>query len=493
MGRRHKLADRLRRNLMDMFVGGRWQTSPDWLDVVAPYTGDVIDRVPSATLEQVEEALATAERGAAVMRALPGAARADILRRAADLLDEDVDRIADTISREVGKPIGEAKGEAARLGEMFRLASFEGTQIRGETLPLDAQAGAEGKLGFTLRIPTGVVVAITPFNYPGLLVVHKIAPALAAGNAVILKPASQAPLTALIITEKLIEAGLPEAALQTITGSGSTVGMPLVSDPRVRKVSFTGSTQVGEAITRVAGVKRLSLELGANCPTVVMPDADVELAAEASALGGYVNAGQVCISLQRVIVHERVYEEYLDALNGPVSAFEVGDPSQASTKIGAMISEAEAARVARWIDEAVAAGARVTIGGDRDGAKLSPTVVADVTPGMKLSDQEVFGPTLGVTKAESIEHAIALANDSSYGLGAGIFTSDITNAMRFAREVEAGSVHVNWTPLWRADLMPYGGLKGSGIGKEGIRYAVEEMTEIKTVVVHGLERRASDA
>jgi glyceraldehyde-3-phosphate dehydrogenase (NADP+) len=371
---------------------------------------------------------------------------------------------------------------------MFRLASFEGTQVRGETLPLDAQPGAEGKLGFTLRIPTGVVVAITPYNYPGLLVVHKIAPALAAGNAVILKPASQAPLTALAITARLIEAGLPEPALQTITGGGRQVGMPLVRDPRVRKVSFTGSTRVGEEITRVAGIKRLSLELGANCPMVVMPDCDFEVAAAASAAGGYVNAGQVCISLQRVIVHEAVYEDYLDALRGPVAAIRMGDPLVEDTKISSMISEDEAARVEDWIDEAVAAGARVIIGGERDGARLAPTVVADVEPGMKLSDQEVFGPTLGVTKAENLDHAIALANDSSYGLGAGIFTRDINHAMRFVREVDAGNVHVNWTPLWRADLMPYGGLKGSGIGKEGIRYAVEEMTEMKTVVIHGLDR-----
>jgi len=472
---------------MDMYTGGRWQGSSEWLDIVAPYSGDVINRVPVATPSQVEEALATAERGAVVMRNLGGAARADILRRAADLLDADVERIARTISLEVGKPIGEATGEASRLGEMFRLASFEGTQIRGETLPLDAQAGAEGKLGFTLRIPTGIVVAITPFNYPGLLVVHKIAPALAAGNAVILKPASQAPLTALIITEKLVEAGLPESGLQTITGGGAAVGMTLVSDARVRKVSFTGSTAVGEEITRIAGVKRLSLELGANCPMIVMPDADLELAAEASAAGGYVNAGQVCISLQRVIVHEDVYGDYLDALRGPVEAFRMGDPLAADTKIGAMISETEAVRVAQWVDEAVASGARVVIGGERDGAKLFPTVVADVTPSMRISQEEVFGPTLSVTKAANIDEAITLANDSSYGLGAGIFTKDVTNAMRFAREVDAGVVHVNWTPLWRADLMPYGGLKGSGIGKEGIRYAVEEMTELKTVIIHGLE------
>ncbi len=472
---------------MDMFVGGRWQGSPAEIDVVAPFSGEVIDRVPAASPEQVEEALATAVQGAALMRTMPGAARAEILRKAADLLDADSEKIARTMCLEVGKPITEARGEASRLGEMFRLASFEGTQLRGETLPLDAQAGAEGKLGFTLRIPTGVVVAITPFNYPGLLVVHKIAPALAAGNPVILKPASQAPLTALAITEKLIEAGLPASALQTITGGGRSVGLALVSDPRVRKVSFTGSTQVGEEITRVAGVKRLSLELGANCPMIVMPDADLEAAAAASAAGGYVNAGQVCISLQRVIAHQEIYEDYLDALREPVAAFRIADPLLDDTKMGAMVAEEEAVRVTEWIDEAVASGARVVMGGEREGARLSPTVVADVTPGMKLSDYEVFGPTLGVTKAEGIDHAIALANDSSYGLGAGIFTNDVGHAMRFAREVDAGNVHINWTPLWRADLMPYGGLKGSGIGKEGIRYAVEEMTELKTVVVHGLE------
>ena len=472
---------------MQMFVGGRWQESERTLDVVAPFSGSIIDTVPSATEDQVGQALATAEAGAVTMRKMPGAERAAILRAGADLLDARVDDIARTISLESGKPITEATGEASRLGEMFRLAAFEGTQIRGETLPLDAQAGGAGKLGFTLRIPTGVVVAITPYNYPGLLVVHKIGPALAAGNAVILKPASHAPLTALAITRALLDGGLPEAAIQTITGSGRTVGMGLVRDPRVRKVSFTGSTAVGEEITRVAGVKRLSLELGANCPMVVMPDADLETAAAASAAGGFVNAGQVCISLQRVIVHEDVHADYLDALRGPVSEFQIGDPLQRETKIGAMINETEAQRVEEWVNEAVAAGARLVMGGSREGAKLEPTVVTDVQPGMKLSDHEVFGPTLGVTTAEDIDHAISLANDSSYGLGAGIFTSDVTHAMRFAREVDSGNVHVNWTPLWRSDLMPYGGLKGSGIGKEGIRSAVEEMTEVKTVVVHGLE------
>ncbi len=472
---------------MQMFVGGRWQETSRTLDVVAPYSGSVIDTVPAANDSHIEEALATATTGADLMRRMPGVERAAILRTAGDLLDERAPDIARTISLESGKPIKEALGEASRLGEMFRLAAFEGTHLRGETLPLDAQGGGEGKLGFTLRIPTGVVVAITPYNYPGLLVVHKIAPALAVGNAVVLKPASHAPLTALAITAALVDAGLPGSALQTITGGGRQVGMPLVSDSRVRKVSFTGSTDVGEEITRVAGVKRLSLELGANCPMVVMPDADLETAAAASAAGGFVNAGQVCISLQRVIVHEAVHADYLDALRGPVGEFRIGDPLQDNTKLGAMISENEAQRVEQWVKDAVAGGAKLVMGGSRDGAKLEATVVTDVRPGMKLSDSEVFGPTLGVTRAESIDHAITLANDSSYGLGAGIFTRDVTTAMRFARDVDSGNVHVNWTPLWRSDLMPYGGLKGSGIGKEGIRSAVEEMTEVKTVVVHGLE------
>jgi glyceraldehyde-3-phosphate dehydrogenase (NADP+) len=302
-----------------------------------------------------------------------------------------------------------------------------------------------------------------------------------------LKPASSTPFSSLKLTQALLEAGVPEHGIQCITGSGSRLGPMLCSDPRVRKISFTGSTEVGEKLARVAGVKKLSLELGSNCPLVVLPDADLDKVAEATVVGGYVNAGQVCISTQRVLVHRKAYADFLSALKPRVEAIKVGDPLADDTKLSAMISVADAQRVEGWVKEAVSGGARVITGGERQGAVLTPTIVADVDPRMKISREEVFGPAVAVTPVDTVDEAIALANDSKYGLGAGIFTRDVTTAWRFAREVQSGTIQINWTPLWRADLMPYGGFKASGIGREGPRYAIEEMTELKTVVFHGID------
>jgi glyceraldehyde-3-phosphate dehydrogenase (NADP+) len=338
-----------------------------------------------------------------------------------------------------------------------------------------------------MRVPCGVVVAIAPFNYPLLLVVHKIGPALAVGNAVILKPANQTALSALKLTKLLVEAGLPDNGLQCITGSGSKIGPALCADARVRKISFTGSTEVGEQITRVAGVKKLSLELGSNCPLIILPDADLQVAANATSLGGYVNAGQVCISTQRVVVLRKVYADFLDALKPPVEAIKVGDPLAEDTRLSAMVSEKEAQRVEAWVSEATERGARIVTGGERKGAVYTPTIVADVQADMRISCEELFGPAVAVTPVDSVDEAIAFANDSRYGLGSGIFTRDVNTALRFAKQAQTGNVMINWTPLWRADLMPYGGFKSSGIGKEGPRYAVEEMTEMKTVVFHGID------
>jgi glyceraldehyde-3-phosphate dehydrogenase (NADP+) len=358
--------------------------------------------------------------------------------------------------------------------------------LYGETLPLDANRGTGlDKLGFTVRQPCGVVVAISPFNYPALLVMHKLGPALAAGNAVVLKPASKTPLTALALAACLVDAGLPENVLSVLTGPGRVLGDALVSDPRARKISFTGSTVTGEHITRLAGVKKLSLELGASCPVVVLPSADIELAASAVAVGGYVNAGQVCISVQRVIVHPAVNGDFLDALLPKVEAIRTGDPFSPGTSMGSLISVVEAERVRSAIAKAVAQGGRLLTGGERDGATVSPTIVADVDPCSPFSQDELFGPAVAVSTAEDWPSAIAQANSTGYGLGAGIFTNDINGVVRAVREIDAGNIHINWTPLWRADLMPYGGLKGSGIGKEGPRAAVAEMTETKTVVLHG--------
>jgi glyceraldehyde-3-phosphate dehydrogenase (NADP+) len=472
---------------MEMYVAGRWKSTPDVLSIRSPYSGEEVDTVPAADSNSIEECLAAGVEGAKTMADLPAYERSAILNRAADLLAERAGDLARTISLEVGKPLAEANGEVSRMPDLLRLCAFEGTQIRGETLPIDAQAGAKGKIGLTLRRPCGLVVAISPFNYPLLLVVHKIGPALAAGNAVILKPATQTPLVALKLTQIFLEAGLPENGLQCITGYGSQVGGPLCADPRVRKISFTGSTQVGETITRIAGVKKLSLELGSNSPVIVLPDADIEQVAEAAAVGGFVNAGQVCISTQRVIAHKKVYGDLLDALKPKIESIQVGDPLVEGTKLASMISEHEAIRVETWVEEARNAGAHVLTGGQRSGAVYAPTLVADVDPELKISRQELFGPALAVTPIESIEEAIAICNRSDYGLGAGIFTQDLKAAWTFARKAEVGNVMINWTPLWRADLQPYGGFKMSGIGKEGPRYAVEEMTETKTVVFHGLD------
>ncbi|MDQ4082081.1 MAG: aldehyde dehydrogenase family protein, partial [Actinomycetota bacterium] len=399
-----------------------------------------------------------------------------------------VEELARTISAEEGKPLAEALAEARRTPDLLRLAASEGARMHGETLPLDALPGNEDKLGFTIRQPCGVVVAITPFNYPLLLVAHKVAPALAAGNAVVLKAASQTPLTALTLTRLFLEAGLPRDGLQCITGPGATLGPSLCADERVRKVSFTGSPPVGAAIAGVAGVKKLSLELGSNCPLVVLPDADVEAVAAATAVGGYVNAGQACISVQRVLVGREVYGDFVDALRPKVEAIRVGDPFEEGTAMSALISEREAERVDDTIREAVGAGASLVTGGGRARGVVEPTLLADVSPEMRVVREELFGPAVAVMPVEGVAEAIELANSSVYGLGAGIFTSDVTSALRFARDVDCGNIQINATPLWRADSMPYGGLKGSGFGKEGPRYAIEEMTEEKSVVFHGIER-----
>ena len=472
----------------EMLIGGQWTHAATGRDenVVSPFDHSVLGSVPVAGVDDATAALDAAERGARIWRETPAHERMRVLRRAADLADERAPEIARVISAESGKTITEATGEASRSGEIIRLAAFEGTQLYGESLPLDANPGTgQDKVGFTLRQPCGVVVAIAPFNYPSLLVLHKLGPALAAGNAVVLKPARTTPLTALMLAQCLVDAGLPEGVLSVLPGPGGELGDALVTDQRVRKISFTGSTEIGERIASVAGVKKLSLELGASCPVVVLPDADVEQAAAAVAAGGFANAGQVCISVQRVITHPSVHSDFLDALVPKVQGIRTGDPSDAETKMGALITAAEAERVRSSIADAASGGARVLTGGERDGAVVSPAVVADVDPAAPLSQDELFGPAVAVSTAADWDAAITQANGTSYGLGAGIFTSDVAGAVQAVRQIDAGNIHINWTPLWRADLMPYGGLKGSGLGKEGPRAAVAEMTEAKTVVLHG--------
>jgi acyl-CoA reductase-like NAD-dependent aldehyde dehydrogenase len=469
---------------MKMFLRGQWTDRPEKIEVRNPFDGIVVDTVPRGDVADVEAAVAGAVEGAAVMRRMPGYDRFGVLAKAAELMRQRVDELGRTISLEVGKTFAEGKGEAQRSIETMQLSAEEAKRISGEVLPLDGAPGAAGKFGFTLRVPCGVVAAITPFNFPLNLVCHKVGPALAAGNAVVVKPASDTPLSALKLIEILLEAGLPPLAVACVTGPGGKLGDALVRDRRVRKISFTGSREVGENLCQAAGLKKVTLELGSNSPLIVMPDADLNKVADLAVLTGYSNAGQTCISTQRILALGEVYGDLLDALQPKVAAVKAGDPFDATVKMGPMIREKDAERVGQWVDEAVAGGARLLTGGKRHGSLFEPTLLADVKPEMRISCDELFGPAMAVTRVASLDEAIHLANDTNYGLSAGIFTQNIDWALRFAREVDSGNIHINWGPAWRADLMPYGGLKDSGFGKEGPRYAIEEMTELKMVVVH---------
>ena len=469
---------------MKIFLEGKWVDKSNKIEVRNPYDNSVIDTVPRSDGGDVERALSFAERGAKVMAKLSGYDRWRILRKAADIMAARNEELGQLISREEGKIIAEGRGETSRAVETIMGSAEEAKRIHGETVPLDGDPGGGKKLGFTLRVPCGVVAAISPFNFPLNLVCHKVGPALAAGNSVIVKPASDTPLSALKLTEILLEAGLPPEGIQCVTGSGGEIGDALVADRRVRKVTFTGSREIGDRICRMAGIKKVTMELGSNSPLIIMPDADLDKVAAAVAMTGYGNAGQTCISTQRVLTAKKVYGDFLGALKPKVEALTTGNQLDEKSKVGPMVKEREARRVEDWINEAVAGGARLVAGGGRRGAIYLPAVVADVKPEMRISRDELFGPAVAVTPFDSIDEAIALANDTVYGLSAGIFTENLEWAMRFAREVESGNLHVNWGPQWRADLMPYGGLKDSGFGKEGPRYAVEEMTELKMVVFH---------
>jgi acyl-CoA reductase-like NAD-dependent aldehyde dehydrogenase len=467
-----------------MYVAGQWIDKPQKIEVLNPYDHSVIDTVPKADPADIDRALVSAERGAKAMARLPGYERWKILKKAAEMMAERNEELGQLISKEEGKIIAEGRFEASRAVETIMGSAEEAKRIHGETIPLDGAPGSAGKLGFTLRVPCGVVVAISPFNFPMNLVCHKVGPALAAGNAVVIKPATDTPLSALKLTEILLEAGLPAEGIQCVTGAGGEIGDLLCADRRVRKITFTGSRDVGERICRVAGIKKVTMELGSNSPVIVMPDANLEKVAAAVAATGYANAGQVCISTQRVLTTGKIYGNFLDALEQKVAGLTTGNQLDENTKVGPMVREADAIRVEEWVNEAVATGARIVVGGQRQGAIYAPTVVADVKPEMRISCDELFGPAVAVTPVANIEEAIQLANDTIYGLSAGIFTENLEWAMKFAKEVHSGNLHINYGPQWRADLMPYGGVKESGFGKEGPRYAVEEMTELKMVVFH---------
>ena len=456
------------------------------LDVRSPFSGEVVGTVPLAGEAEAARALARAERGAAAMRAMPAHERAAVLRRAADALEAGVAALAATITAEQGKTRREAAAEAERVPGIVRLCAEEALRLGGEVLPMDAAEVSTGRLGYVRPEPAGVVTAITPFNYPAILVIHKIGPALAAGNAVVLKPALATPLTARFLTERLVAAGLPDGALACVPGRGAEIGALLCAHPAVRVVTFTGSFAVGDAIARAAGARRLLCELGSNAAFVVLADADLERAAAAIAYSGYTNAGQNCVSTQRVIADEMVRDELVERLVAHVDAMRTGDPADAATTLAPLIDAREAERVATWLEEARAQGADLVRGGAHDGAVVSPAVLLEPVHGARAWSEELFGPAVAVRSVAGDDEALALANATRFGLAASVMTRSLDRALRFAHGLRAGMVGVNPPrgATWRADFMPWGGVGDSGFGREGVRFAARAMCDERLVVVH---------
>jgi len=450
------------------------------INVYNPYDGSIVDSVFESTLEDVDEAIKRAEKGKTIMANIPLYKRAEILERTAQIIKERSEEFAVTLVKEVGKTIKEARTEVRKVTIIFTLASEEAKRLHGETLPFESIPGSENRTGYYIRVPVGIIGAITPFNFPLLLAAHKIAPAIAGGNSIVFKPATATPLTDIKLAQVLLEAGLPSEALNVVIGHGDTVGNAIVRDSRIRMISFTGSKSVGTEITKNAGLKKISLELGSNSVLIVSDKGDTLLSAQATVRGGFAVAGQVCISVQRVLVHKRVLDEFLDKLITLVKNIKVGDPINEDTDMGPIISEPAAKRVETWIKEAVERGAKILTGGNRDKTLFEPTVLIEVPLDTRVVKEEIFGPVVTIIPFNTLEEAIKIANNSEYGLQAGIFTNDIEEAFWAIKELDVGSVLIN-DALYRTEFMPYGGMKGSGIGREGVRYALEEMTEIKTV------------
>jgi acyl-CoA reductase-like NAD-dependent aldehyde dehydrogenase len=465
-----------------LLIGGEWVETGEWLDVLSPYSDEIVGRVPKASAEDAKLAVAAADR--ALHDPLPAHKRAEILVRVAGYLGKRHDEVAETISAEAGKPLKQAKIEAARAMSTYTFAAVEARKLAGEMVPMDASRAGEGKLGFTLREPVGIVGAISPFNFPLNLVAHKIASSLAAGCPVVLKPASQTPMSALLLAELETEAGLPPGWLNVVVGPASAIGDVLVADDRVKAISFTGSSEVGWRLRERAPRKRVLLELGNSTPVIVEGDADLDVVVEKLAVNSFSFAGQSCISTQRIYIQRPVYDDFVDLFVPRVEQLVVGDPADEETDVGAVVDDAARDRILNWIDEARQGGAEVLTGGTLlNGRLIRPTVLANVHLGMKVCREEVFGPVVTVSPYDTLDDAVQLANGTRYGLQAGIFTTSLPAALHAAQRLRFGGVTINEAPTFRADQMPYGGVKDSGNTREGPAYAVRELTEERMVVI----------
>jgi acyl-CoA reductase-like NAD-dependent aldehyde dehydrogenase len=462
-------------------VGGHWHAGERSVEVRDPYRGDVVGTAPVSSKADLDGALDAAVQAREKAAAMPAYERAALLRRVATLIERDVASLAELMSRETGKAIKDSEGEIRRSMDTFALAAEEAIRIEGRHVPLDGSAMGAGKMAFLMRVPVGVVGAITPFNAPFNLAAHKIAPAIAVGNAMVLKPPPQAPLIVHRLAELVVEAGLPPGMLNVVHG-GAEIGAALISDPRVDFITFTGSSRAGAAIRAASGLRRVALELGGNGVTIVHDDADLAPAAAACARNSMRLAGQSCISVQSVYAHERVAESFLALIEAEVRKMRLGDPLDPATDVGTLIDEAAARRVDAWVQEAILGGARVAAGGHRHGAAYEPTLLTDLKPKMKVVCEEVFGPVVNVIPYRKLPDAFTAINASPYGLQAGIFTKSNEVTFSAIRGLRVGSVIINGTSTWRTDQLAYGGVARGGIGREGPRYAIEEMTEQRLIV-----------
>lgn len=469
---------------MKMIIGGNWVEKQETIDVVNPYDGKAFDNVPRGAAEDVDAAIAAAQKGYEINRNMPVHQRITILNKCCDLMRERYDDFANMIATEGSKTIREARKEVGRAINTMMISAEEARRINGETIPFDSAEGSENRVGYYFRFPIGIIAAITPFNDPLNLVAHKVGPAIAGGNSVVVKPATVTPLSALKLGECLLDAGLPGEILSMVTGYGNEIGDALVSDKRVRMISFTGGVEAGEHISKTAGLKKIGMELGGNGAVIVLDDCDMDNAVESCVSGAFWAVGQNCISVQRMYVQEKIYTEFKNRFIEHTRKYKTGYQLDEDTDMGPMITEDEAKRVEAWIQDAVDKGAMMLTGGERRGSLVQPTVLEGVSAEARLDCEEVFGPVVSLYPIKDLDEGIERANAVDFGLHGAIFTNNVGNAFKAIKEMDVGGIIVNDSTDYRIDLMPFGGVKNSGLGREGIKFALQEMTEPKVVCIN---------
>lgn len=472
---------------MKMLINGKWIDKKEKINVCDPFDNSIIDTVPKGNKKDALDAIESAKRGFEIARKMPVHERAKILFKTADYIESRLEEYAVTIAREGSKTIREARKEARRCVNTIRISAEEAKRLLGETIPFDSFPGGENKVGYYYRQPVGIILAITPFNDPLNLVAHKLGPAFAGGNSVILKPATVTPLSSIKLAEAFIESGMPPECLQVITGAGIDIGPVLVKDENIRMISFTGGFDAGKQITTMAGIKKIGMELGSNSPVIVWNDVDVKYAAEVCVSGAFWAAGQNCIGVQRIYIHKGIYSEFRKQFKAMTLKYKIGNKLDEATDMGPMITEQEAMRVEKWVKEAVKLGATCICGGKRKGALMEPTVLENVPENATIHKEEVFGPAVNLYKVETMDEAIAKANSLPFGLHAAVLCNNINLAMKAAYQLDCGGVIINESTDYRLDSMPFGGIKNSGLGREGIKFSLQEMTEPKMICFNLLD------